>query len=125
MTGPVSSSGPSSLVTLNRGSRRATFTGDALPSNIGEGDVLTIDSTYTYYIASRVSTTEVIVQEANVIGDHVGLEYAITRAYSGIDETPAGTSDRRRFYPKGNRLQRRRWCICFLVSFSPDEWFHH
>jgi hypothetical protein len=85
--GPVDS--PSGTVTLNQGSRRATFTGDALPSNIGEGDVLTTDS-IDYYIASRVSATEVIVQEANVTSDHSG-GYTITRAYSGADETPFTT----------------------------------
>jgi hypothetical protein len=75
-------------VTLNQGSRRATFSGATLPTNIGEGDKLLIDGTYTYYISSRESTTEVIVQEANVSGDHSGLGYTITRAYSGTDHTP-------------------------------------
>ncbi|MHC4498061.1 MAG: LamG-like jellyroll fold domain-containing protein [Planctomycetota bacterium] len=86
-TGPVDS--PSDTVTLNQGSRRATFSSASLPTNIGEGDVLTIGGSTTYYIASRESATEVIVQEANISGsDHSAATYTITRAYSGADQTP-------------------------------------
>jgi hypothetical protein len=85
-TGTVYGTG---TVTLNRGSRRATFSGATLPSNTGEGDVLTIGGSTTYYIASRESATEVIVQEANTSGtDHTAATYTITRAYSGADQSP-------------------------------------
>jgi hypothetical protein len=86
-TGPVDS--PSDTVTLNQGSRRAVFSSASLPINIGEGDKLTIGGSTIYYIASRESDTEVIVQEANISGsDHSAASYTITRAYSGADETP-------------------------------------
>jgi hypothetical protein len=85
-TGTVYGTG---TVTLNRGSRRATFAGATLPTNIGEGDVLTISGPTTYYIASRESAVEVIVQEANVSGsDHSAATYTIMRAYSGSNHTP-------------------------------------
>jgi hypothetical protein len=85
-TGTVYGTG---TVTLNQGSRRATFTGDALPLNIGEGDKLLIGGSTLYYIASRESATAVIVQEANVSGgDHSDAGYTITRAYSGPDHAP-------------------------------------
>jgi hypothetical protein len=85
-TGTVYDTG---TVTLNQGSRRATFSGATLPSNIGEGDVLTIGGSTTYYIASWESAVEVIVQEANISGaDHSGAVYTIKRAYSGADQSP-------------------------------------
>jgi hypothetical protein len=85
-TGTVYGTG---TVTLNQGSRRASFSGATLPSNIGEGDKLLIGGSTTYYIASRESTTEVIVQEANISGsDHSAATYTIMRAYSGSDHTP-------------------------------------
>ncbi len=85
-TGTVYGTG---TVTLNEGSRRATFSGAALPNDVGEGDVLTIGGSTTYYIASRKATSEVIVQEANISGaDHSSASYTITRAYSGANQSP-------------------------------------
>ena len=59
-TGTVYGTG---TVTLDQGSRTAIFSGATLPNNIGEGDVLTIGGSTTYYIASRESATEVIVRK--------------------------------------------------------------
>jgi len=90
-TGTVYGTG---TVTLNQGSRRASFSGATLPTNIGEGDVLTIGGSTVYHIASRESASEVIVQEANISGgDHSGAGYTVTRAYSGSDHTPFNSWD--------------------------------
>jgi photosystem II stability/assembly factor-like uncharacterized protein len=67
--------------TVDAGSRTVTFGGGAvLPADVGVGDRLTV-SGEQFYILSRVSDTEVTVQEIPCT-DYVDQAYTIERAYN-------------------------------------------
>jgi hypothetical protein len=75
---PIYSDG---LASISSGTRTVTFTvGASLPSNVGQGDKLTIDTT-EFHILSRDSATQVTTQET-AGGGLTNQFYQIDRAYT-------------------------------------------
>ena len=70
------------------GATIVTFSGVSLPTNIGQGDELTLDiggANEILYILSRDSATQVTLQTATANDHSGGVSYTIKRAFSGVD----------------------------------------
>ena len=70
------------------GATIVTFSGVSLPTNIGQGDQLTLDiggANEILYILSRDSATQVTLQTATANDHSGGVSYTIKRAFSGVD----------------------------------------
>jgi photosystem II stability/assembly factor-like uncharacterized protein len=76
-TGTLYSTGTASITS---GTSTVTFSGATLPTNIGQGDKLTISAT-VFHILSRDSATQVTVQET-AASTLSGQTYTIVRAYN-------------------------------------------
>jgi hypothetical protein len=97
--------GPGATANLNTGSRTVTISGstatfsDAMPNNVGVGDVLQyqVDSTYHLaFIQSRTSDTVYSVRKADgtaPTATPAGTAVSVFRAYTSLSNAEAGTEN--------------------------------
>ncbi|MFC2092070.1 fibronectin type III domain-containing protein, partial [Elusimicrobiota bacterium] len=78
----------SGTASVNLSSNVVTFSGVALPDNVGQGDRLVLDPDGTrevFYISSRENNAEVIVESLSQ-NVHSGVDYTVKRSFNSIQD---------------------------------------